>query len=130
MANALTLTAAAMPAAVGPLAGVIDAANSNGGNSAAWTYAGGAVGAGDTIANAELLKGVSTTSRLYAFLSKSYATQADLDATVAALGVMVSTQSAAWFRFVTAAPGVPTATATTAVATGAIRVSIAASIAA
>lgn len=130
MANALTLTAAAMPAAVGPLAGVIDAANSNGGNSAAWTYAGGAPGAGDTIANAELLKGVSTTSRLYAFLSKSYATQADLDATIAALGVMVSAQSASSFRFVTAAPGVPTATATTAVATGAIRVSIAASIAA
>jgi len=128
MANALTLTAAAMPAAVGPLAGVIDLANSNGANGAGWTYAGGAPGAGDTIASAELLKGVNANSRLYAFLTKSFATQADLDATVAALGVVVSTQSASAFRFVTAAPGVPTATVTTAVATGAIRISIAASI--
>lgn len=124
MANALTFTAAALPAAVGPLAGLKDLANSNGSNSAAWTYAGGAPGAGDTIANAELLKGVATTSRLYSFLSFNYATQADLDATIAALGVVVSAQSAAGLRFVTAAPGVPTATITTAAATGAVRVSI------
>ena len=120
---ALTFTAAALPAAVGPLAGLKDLANSNGSNSAAWTFAGGSVGA-DTIANAELLKGVSTTSRLYAFLNNSFATQADLDATIAALGVNVSAQGGSLFRFVTAAPGVPTATVTTAVATGAVRVSI------
>jgi hypothetical protein len=125
MANALTLTAAALPAAVGPLAGLKDLANSNGSNSAAWTYSGGAPGAGDTIANAQLLAGVSTTSRLYSFLSFNYATQADLDATIAALGVVVSTQSATALRFITAAPGVPTATITTVAATGAIRLSIA-----
>jgi hypothetical protein len=125
MANALTLTAAALPAAVGPLAGLKDLANSNGSNSAAWTYANGAPGAGDTIANAQLLAGVSTTSRLYSFLTFSYATQADLDATIAALGVVVSTQSATGLRFITAAPGVPTATITTVAATGAIRLSIA-----
>jgi hypothetical protein len=113
-----------MPAAVGPLAGVVDAANSNGANSAAYTFAGGSVGA-DTIANAELLKGVATTSRLYAFLSTSFASQADLDATIAALGIIAHTQSASLFRFVTAAPGVPTATATTAVATGAVRIAMA-----
>jgi hypothetical protein len=125
MANALTLTAAALPAAVGPLAGLKDLANSNGSNSAAYTYAGGAPGAGDTIANAELLKGVATTSRLYAFLSFSYATQADLDATVAALGVITNVNGGTALRFITAAPGVPTATVTTAVATGAIRVACA-----
>jgi hypothetical protein len=119
---ALTLTAAAAPVAV---ADVAVGANSNGTNSAAWTYAGGAPGAGDTIANAELLKGVSASSRLYAFFSKSYATQADLDGTVAALRVMSSGNGASALRFVTAAPGVPTATVTTASATGAIGVSLA-----
>lgn len=126
---ALTLTAAAMPAAVGPLAGVSDLKNVNGVNSAAYTFAGGSVGA-DTIANAELLKGVATTSRLYAFLTTSFATQADLDATIAALGIIAHTQSASLFRFVTAAPGVPTATSTTAVATGAVRIAMSASISA
>lgn len=121
---ALTFTAAALPAAVGPLAGLKDLANSNGSNSAAYTYAGGA-GAGDTIANVELLKGVATTSRLFAFLSFSYATQADLDATVAALGVINSVNGGTALRFITAAPGVPTATVTTAAATGAIRVACA-----
>jgi hypothetical protein len=125
MANALTLTAAAMPAVVGPLCGVVDNSNSNGTNSAAYTYAGGAPGAGDTIANAELLKGVSASSRLVVFLASSFATQADLDATIAALGIIVYTQSASSFRFVTAAPGVPTATVTTAAATGAIRIAMA-----
>lgn len=121
MANALTLTAAAAPVAI---AGLKLGANSNGQNSAGYTYAGGAPGAGDTIANAELLKGVATGSRLYSFLTTSFANQAALDATVAALGVVVSANGADTFRFVTAAPGVPTATITTAVATGAIRVSI------
>lgn len=121
---ALTLTAAAMPAAVGPLCGVVDNANSNGDNSAAWTFAGGSTGA-DTIANAELLKGVATNSRLYAFLSKSFATQADLDGAVASLGIIASANGGSLFRFITAAPGVPTATVTTAGASGAIRVAMA-----
>ncbi len=121
---ALTLTAAAAPVAVEG-AGLAVGASSNGANSAAWTFSGGAPGAGDTIANAELLKGVSASSRLYAFLSKSYATQADLDGTCAALGVLSSGNGASALRFVTAAPGVPTATVTTAAATGALRVALA-----
>ena len=119
---ALTLTVAAAPVAV---ADVAVGANSNGTNSAAWTYAGGAPGAGDTIANAELLKGVAVGSRLYSFLTKSFASQADLDGTVAALRVMSSGNGASALRFVTAAPGVPTATVTTAAATGAVAVSLA-----
>lgn len=130
MANALALTAAAMPAAAGPLAGVADAKNSNGGNSASYTYANGAPGAADTIANAELLKGVSTTSRLYAFLNRTYSDQAELDATIAALGVAVFTQGASLFYFVRQGGGGPTATCTTATATGAIRISLGASVAA
>lgn len=120
----LTLTAAAAPVAVAG-AGLTVGANSNGTNSAAWTFSGGAPGAGDTIANAELLKGVSADSRLYAFLSKSFATQAELDGTVAALRIMSSGNSASSLRFVTAAPGVPTATVTTAASTGALSVSLA-----
>jgi hypothetical protein len=125
MANALTFTAAAMPAANGPLAGVIDGANSNGDNSGAWTYAGGAPGAADTIANAELLKGLDTGSRLYEVLSESYATIVAMEAAFAAVGLMVYTQGASLFYFTNAAPGVPTATCTTQVATGAVRISIA-----
>lgn len=121
MAAAITLTASAMATA---LAGVKAGGNSNGNNSAGYTYAGGTPGAGDTIANAELLKGVSTTSRLYALLSKSYATQAALDSDLAALGVNVSVNGGSAFRFVTAAPGVPTATVTTASAAGSLRVSL------
>jgi hypothetical protein len=125
MANALTLTAAALPAANVSLAlGVASGANSNGDNSAGWTFAGGASGAGDTIANAELLKGVATTSRLYSFLSQSYATQAALDAALAAVNASVTVNSGTSFRFITAAPGVPTATVTTAAATGALTVRI------
>ena len=127
---ALTFTAAAMPAAVGPLAGVADGANSNGVSSAAWSFTGGSGGA-DTAANAELLKGVAVGSRLYAFLTKSFATQADLDQTAAALGIIASGSNVAGVRFVTAAPGVPTATvATISVAGGAMRVALAASISA
>lgn len=125
MANALTLTAAAMPAANGPLAGVIDGANVNGNNSAGYTYAGGAPGAGDTIANAELLKGLDAQSRLYEVLSESYADQASLDAAFAAVGLMAHVNGGSALRFITAAPGVPTATVTTAAATGSLRISIA-----
>lgn len=127
MANALTLTAAAMPAAAGPLAGVIDNANSNGVNSAAWTFANGAPGAADTIANAELLKGVSTTSRLYAFLNRTWTNQAELDGAAAALGLNVTVNGGTLFYLTTAGAAKCTATVTTAIATGAIRMSIAAS---
>jgi hypothetical protein len=127
---ALTFTAAAMPAAVGPLAGVVDGANSNGVSSAAWSFTGGSGGA-DTAANAELLKGVAVGSRLYEFLSTSFATQADLDQTAAALGIIASGSNVAGIRFVTAAPGVPTATvATISVAGGSARIALAASISA
>lgn len=121
----LTLTAASMPAAVGPLCGVPDFGNSNGDNSAAWTFSVVAPGAGDTITNAELLKGVVVGSRMRAFLSTSFASQADLDAAVAALGIIASGNGSSSLRFVTAAPGVPTATVTTAAATGSIRVAMA-----
>ena len=124
MAAALALTAAATPAA---LAGVKSGGNVNGNNSAAYTYANGTPGAGDTIANAELLKGVSTTSRLYAFLSRSYATQLELDQMIAGLGVIAHCNGGSVFRFVTAAPGVPTATVTTAAATGSLRITLGAS---
>lgn len=124
MGAALTLTAAAAPAA---LAGVKSGGSINGNNSAGYTYAGGTPGAGDTIANAELIKGVPTTSRLYAFLSRSYATQLELDQMAAALGLVMSCNGGSALRLITAAPGVPTATVTTAAATGSLRLSLGAS---
>jgi hypothetical protein len=121
MANALTLTAAALPSAnAASVLGVAASGNVNGDSSAGWTFAGGASGAGDTIANAELLKGVPANSRLYSFLSQSYLTQAALDNAVAALGLVVNANGASSLRLITAAPGVPTATVTTAAATGAL----------
>lgn len=130
MANALTFTAAAMPAAAGPLAGVADGGNVNGDNSGAWTYAGGAVGAADTVANAQLVKGLATTSRIYAFLNRTWTDQAELDGAMAALGVTVSTQGCSLFYLTTAGNAKATATATTQVATGAVRIALTASIAA
>ena len=124
MPAALTLTAASNPAAI---AGVKSGGNTNGNNSAGYTFVGGTPGAADTIANAELLKGVSATSRLYAFLSRSYATQADLDAAAAALGLITQVNGGSVLRLITAAPGVPTATVTTAAATGSMRLSLGAS---
>lgn len=121
MPAALTLTAAATPAA---LAGVKSGGNVNGNNSAGYTFAGGTPGAADTIANAELLKGVSTTSRLYAFLSRSYATQVELDQMAAGLGLVTQCNGGSAFRLITAAPGVPTATVTTAAATGSLRLAL------
>ena len=125
---ALTFTAAAMPAALNGLAGVAAGANSNGVNGAAYSFTGGSGGA-DTAANAELLKGVAASSRLYSFLTTSFATQAALDEAAAALGIVASGSNVAGIRFVTAAPGVPTATvATISVAGGAVRLSISQSI--
>jgi hypothetical protein len=121
MANALTLTAAAAPAAI---AGIKAGANSNGGNSAAWTYSNGA-GVLDTIANAELLKGVSTSSRLYAFLTTSFVNQTALNAGIAALGVVAFASGADNLRFVLlTAPGVPNATITPTAATGTLYMSL------
>lgn len=148
MANALTLTAAALPSAVAgttnpfnvapgafrsgytfsQVTGLKSGGEANGFNSAAYTYTlVGVPGVGDTIANAELLKGVEAGSRLAALLTISYATQADLDATLAAMGFMASANGGSALRLITAAPGVPTATITTAAATGSLRISIAAS---
>jgi hypothetical protein len=115
----LTLTAASMPATVGPLAGVADGGNSNGDNSVSYVSSNGA-GAGDTIANAELVKGLSTNSRLYAFLNFNFQSQADLEAAQAALGINVSVVGGSVFRFITAGPGKPTATLTGVAATPAI----------
>lgn len=127
--QALTLTAAAAPAAI---AGIKSGANSNGANSAAYTFANGTPGALDTISNANLKVGVSTTSRLYAFLDTVFANQAALDAAVAALGIMSDGNGASVVRFVpdgTSTPAnKPGATCTTAAATGSLRVSLAASI--
>lgn len=94
-----------------------------GNNSGSWTFAGGSTGA-DTIANAELLKGLDAASRIYAVLSPSYATQAALDAALAAAGLLQSANGASLLRLVTAAPGVPTATITTAAATGSLRIAL------
>jgi hypothetical protein len=128
-ANGVVGDAASTPTSANTLAGVAAGSNSNGVNSAAYTYANGA-GAGDTIASAELLKGVATNSRLYSFLSTSFVDQASLDKEIAALGIIVSSNGGTAFRFITAAPGVPTATMNGTVATGALRISLAASISA
>ena len=124
MANALALTAATAASAI---AGLKAGGNTNGNNSMAWTFANGAPGAADTIANAQLLTGIPTTSRLYSFLNTSYATQAALDATAAALGLMLFMNSASAPYLTTAAPGKPTMTCTTAAAVGTLRISLAAS---
>jgi hypothetical protein len=125
MAAALTLTAAT--AASPGIAGIKTGGNSNGINSAAYTFSGGTPGA-DTITNAELLKGVQNPSRLREFLAKNYATQAALDSDMAALGIITNCNGGSALRFITAAPGVPTATVTTAVATGSLRISLGGSI--
>lgn len=118
---ALTLTAASAPVAV---AGLRAGQSANGLHSAGWTYAGGTPGIGDTIANAELLKGVNTRSRLYTFLTKVYANQAAVDADAAALGLNISMNGCSSFLFL-AAGGAVTATVTTVAATGSIRMSMA-----
>lgn len=119
---ALTLTAAAMPAANAGVAGIASAANSNGDNSAGYTFAGGSTGA-DTIANAQLIKGVPTTSRLYAFLTASYADQAAVRAAAAAAGFSVMVLGGNTFEL-TATAAAPTATVTTTGATGVITLRI------
>lgn len=117
----ITLTAASNPAIANTL--LKTAGTSNGNNSAGWTYAGG-VGAADTIANAEFLKGLPTKCRLRTFFETIFATQLELDAAVAALGVNISTNGGTLVRLITAAPGVPTATITGTIATGSLRISL------
>lgn len=128
MANALTLTAAAMPVANGPLAGVIDGANSNGANSAAYTYANGAPGAADTISNAQLLTGVTAAKspRLRAFLTATFADADAADAAWAALGGSASVTGGHSLEWVATA-SVVSAKMTTVKATGTIRLSVGAS---
>lgn len=127
---ALTLAAPSMPAAVGPLAGVPDSGNVNGQNSASLVFGNGSTGA-DTIANAAFLGALPASSRLYEVFNTSFASQADLDAALAALGFQaIIVKGASALAFVTAAPGKPTATCTTTGAAGIIRMSIAASVAA
>ena len=107
MANALTLTL-----------------RDSGHNSASWTYAGGAPGAGDTIDNANLVAGLPSGSRIADLLTPSYATQAALDLALASSGVLLSANGGSALRLITAAPGVPTATITTAAATGSLRIAL------
>ena len=131
MANALTLAAPSMPAAVGPLAGVKDGANVNGQNSASLNFANGAPGLADTIANAQFLAALPVDSRLYEVFNTSFASQANLDDALAALGFqceIIKGATAGTLAILTAAPGKPTATLTTTAATGTIRMSIAASV--
>lgn len=121
MPAALAFTAASAPIA---LPGIKLAGSANGQNSAGWTYANGTPGAADTIANAEFLKGLPTVSRIRTFFATSYATQLELDQAMAAIGLMFSSNGGDLIRLITAAPGVPTGTMTTAAATGSIRCSI------
>lgn len=125
---ALTLTAPALPAAVGPLAGVADGGNVNGMNSASLEFAGGSTGA-DTIANADILAALPTGSRIREVFNTTFASQADLDKTLCALGFQgVTLKGGGALAFVTAAPGKPTATITTTAATGYFRMALAASV--
>lgn len=95
----------------------------SGHNSASWSFSGGSSGA-DTISNAALIAGLPAGSRILALLSPSYATQAALDQALAEAGVLQSANGGTAFTLVTAAPGVPTATITTAGGTGAVRVAL------
>lgn len=126
---ALSLAAPALPAAVSPLAGVSTGDNSNGQNSQTLLFSAGSGGA-DTITSATFLAAIPVSSRLYALFNTTFATQADLDNSLAALGFMHVAYGASAFALVTAAPGKPTATITTTGATGRIRLSLSASVSA
>ena len=143
MANALTLTAPAVNAAVAGLQPAANASgrlvNANGGNSASYLFTLGSSGAGDIIANAELLKGVPVNSRLYQFLTTAFASQADLDAAIVALGIraeynfptLTALPACSLLQFIpTAVTGVPKATLTTSAAGGAFRVTMPSSVSA
>lgn len=94
-----------------------------GNNSVSYSFSGGSTGA-DTVSNAELITGLDANSRIAALLTPSYATQAALDQAIAEAGVIQSANGGSLFRLITAAPGVPTATVTTAGATGALRIAL------
>ena len=133
----LTLTAPAVNAAVAGLQPAANASgrlvNANGGNSAGYLFSNGSSQAGDTIANAELLKGVPVNSRLYQFLTTAFASQADLDAAIVALGMqahytlpmLTAVPACSLLQFApTVVTGVPKATLTTSAATGSFRISM------
>lgn len=129
MASA-TLAVPVAPAAVASL--IKTGSNSNGANSATWTFADPAPAAGNTIANAELQKGVSSTSRLGILLNTVFTdilagatAQQQLDAAVAALGMSYSGYGIDQFRLVVVSGNKPTATATTSQTSGYLRVSLA-----
>lgn len=95
----------------------------SGNNSASWTFSGGSSGA-DVIDNASLIAGLPSGSRIAEILTPSYATQAALDLALASAGLIQSANGGSLLRLVTAAPGVPTATITTAAATGSLRLAL------
>lgn len=116
----LPLTAASAPAT---LAGVLAGRNSNGDSSAAWTFSTGSNGV-ESIPNAQLLAGVSSRSRLYAFLSRSYASQAELDSYIAALGISIHVSGGTSCRLITAGSAAPTITFTSTATSGYVRLSV------
>ncbi len=122
---ALTLAPITAGVAV-PDAGLLtSSSNANGASSGTIAFANGASGAGDTISNAQLL--AATSGRLKALLSQSYATVAAMTQAFAAAGLEVSYPqgaSCSVLAFTNAGPGVPTATLTTAAATGWFRLSL------
>ena len=129
----LSLAAPALPAAVSPLAGVSTGDNSNGQSSATLLFSGAAAGAHE-IPAATFVAALAPSSRLHALFSKSFASQADLDAALAALGFMHYAVGASAFALVPSVAvgtvGQPKAVITTTAATGSIRMSLAASVAA
>ena len=134
MASAV-LSAAAAPATIPGL--IKSGANSNGNNSASWTFTDGAPGAGNLISNADLQKGVSTTSRLGILFNTVFTdivagatAQQQLDAAVAALGLAYSGYGIDQLRLVVVSGNKLSATATTSQAAGHLRISLAASISA
>lgn len=124
-----------MPAAVGPLAGVADGRNTNGQNAATVLFSGGSVGA-DAIPNATLVAAVPSYSRLAAIFNTAFASQADLDNALAALGFIAFAVGGTGFGLIPsvnpnpAITGKPEGVITTTAATGSIRMALSASISA
>lgn len=129
MAAIAVVAAPSLPAAVSPLAGVSTGDNSNGQNSVTLVFSTGSGGA-DTISNAVAIAAIPVASRLYTLFNTTFATQADLDASLAALGFQHYLAGASAFALVTAAPGKPSITVTTTGANGRIKMSLSASVSA
>lgn len=95
-----------------------------GDNTNTLTFAGGSRGVErDTIANAELLKGLATTSRLYTFLTTAYASKAAAEAALAAAGGHVTGDGLLMFE-ITASASVPSLVVITTGTTGTLRFAI------